>query len=121
MQALIVEDDEALQEFYEHLLRRAGYAVAHAFSAQEALELLEQLYPLPNLIILDMRMPGGSGFVVLDYLEEHSQGEFTHVAVVTAGTEFEAPVREYSFTSFHLKPILPNQILDIAEAVKQRH
>jgi CheY-like chemotaxis protein len=120
MRALTVEDDEALQEFYGYLLMRAGYAVTHADSASEAIEILEQSYTLPELIFLDIRMPGGSGFAVLDFLEDHPHGDFTHVAVVTAGSEFEPTVRQFPFASFHLKPILPAKILEIAEAVKQR-
>ncbi len=119
MHALTVEDDDALQDFYEHLLERSGYTVSRADSAAEALDILENAYSLPALVILDIRMPGGNGFAVLDYLEGHPRAEYIHVAVVTAGTEFEAAVREYSFASFHLKPILPAQILEIAEAVKQ--
>lgn len=120
MQALIVEDDEALQIFYEQLLTHSGYAVAHAYNTREALDILEQTYPLPELILLDMRMPGGNGFPVLDYIEAHPQGEHTHVAVITAGSEFEAAVREYAIASFHLKPIRYKEVLEIAEAAKQR-
>lgn len=120
MYALIVEDDDALQEYYKTILERSGFVVGHADSAQEAITHLEQASTFPSLVMLDIRMPGGLGFIVLDYIRQHPYGQATHVAVVTAGSEFEATVRKYPFASFHLKPILPAQITAIAESIKQR-
>lgn len=119
MHALIVEDDDALQEFYETMLERSGFVVGRADSAPEAIAYLEQSSPFPALVMLDIRMPGGLGFMVLDYIQQHPYGQETHVAVVTAGSEFEAKVRTYPFASFHLKPILPTKITEIAQFIKQ--
>ncbi|MCA9913392.1 MAG: response regulator [Anaerolineae bacterium] len=120
MHALIVEDDDALQEFYETMLERSGFVVDRADSAPEAIAYLEHTNPFPSLVMLDIRMPGGLGFMVLDYIQQHPYGQATHVAVVTAGTEFESTVRNYPFASFHLKPILPAKITEIAQLVQQR-
>ncbi len=60
---LIVEDEQALNEAYQIILRKAGYAVSVAYDGREALELTEQLEP--DLILLDLRMPRVSGIEFL--------------------------------------------------------
>lgn len=60
---LIVEDEQALNEAYQTILRKAGYTVQVAFDGQEALEIaaMEE----PALILLDLRMPRMDGIEFL--------------------------------------------------------
>ncbi len=60
---LIVEDEKALNEAYEIILKKEGYEVHTALDGDEALELTESLEP--DLILLDLRMPhiGGIEFL----------------------------------------------------------
>lgn len=56
---LIVEDEKALNEAYELILKREGHNVAVAFNGQEALEKCKEA--TPDLILLDLRMPKMDG------------------------------------------------------------
>jgi len=61
---LIVEDDEATKGFLADNLAADGYRVASASSAAEGLRAIEVRRPC--LVLLDLRLEGGSGLDVLD-------------------------------------------------------
>ncbi len=63
---LIAEDEKALNQAYEMILKRAGHTVKCAFDGQEALKIAEDFEP--DLILLDLRMPSTSG---LEFLERY--------------------------------------------------
>lgn len=60
---LIVEDETDLNQAYEMMLQQAGYHTTSAFDGNQALDKLEQVSP--DIILLDLRMPGldGIGFL----------------------------------------------------------
>lgn len=61
---LIVDDDVAIGNLEQLVLERAGYNVLRAYSGTEAVLLLKGKHP--NLILLDLMLPGLSGEEVLD-------------------------------------------------------
>ena len=61
LSVLVVDDDEDIREVLSEILRARGYAVQTAAEGREALALLRAGAP-PALILLDMRMPGMSGW-----------------------------------------------------------
>jgi two-component system response regulator VicR len=64
---LIVEDEKALNEAYELILKREGHKVEIAFNGQEGLDKSAALKP--DLILLDLRMPKMDGVTFLKNLE----------------------------------------------------
>lgn len=62
---LVVEDDQALNDAYQAILSSVGHTVQTAFNGQEALDLLEDNSFVPDIILLDLRMPvlDGVGFL----------------------------------------------------------
>lgn len=62
----IVDDDVYIGDMLEELLRREGYDVLRAYSGTEALMLLEGRRP--DLVLLDLMLPGLSGEAVLPHL-----------------------------------------------------
>ena len=86
---LVVEDDPAIQHAYQFVLEKAGHEVLLASDGSEAVKLLERL---PQVVFLDMLMPGFSG---LDFLREADVlNRFPGMKVV-AVTNIESPrVRE---------------------------
>jgi len=61
---LIVEDDPSINAMLDEALKRAGYSTMRAYSGTEARLLLSEA-PLPDLILLDLMLPGASGDEVL--------------------------------------------------------
>ena len=63
----IIEDDVYIGDMLEELLRQEGYEVLRAYSGTEALYLLSQ--NKPNLVLLDLMLPGLSGEEVLPHIQ----------------------------------------------------
>ena len=68
VRVLAVDDDRVMLESLVRGLRKAGYEVVEATSGEQALQLARQ--SLPDLAILDMRMPGMSGLELAQALRE---------------------------------------------------
>lgn len=67
---LVIDDDEWLMDEYTRTLAAAGYAVGRAGNALEAMAAIDHLKP--NVIILDLFMPGPNGIVLLHELQSHA-------------------------------------------------
>lgn len=81
----IVDDNILIGDMMEEVLKQAGYGVLRAYSGTEALYLLSQ--KKPDLILLDLVLPGLSGEEVLQHIQN------TPVIVVSTREEVEAKVR----------------------------
>jgi len=79
---LIIEDDPALRELERRTLEKAGWTVFEAEHGHKALEMLSQA--IPDLILLDLMLPGMDGFEVLDRLHADPRWKNIPVAVITA-------------------------------------
>ncbi len=67
---LLVEDDTILADCLSQWLASAGHVVIHAADAQSAIDKLDDV--VPQLIILDMLLPGANGVQVLHTLRSHA-------------------------------------------------
>jgi two-component system nitrogen regulation response regulator GlnG len=65
---LVVDDSDDVRALLSLALRRRGFDVAQSVGAREALEYLA-CHAAPDLIILDLRMPGMDGHAFLDEQE----------------------------------------------------
>src|SRR4029079_3877860 len=65
---LVVDDDERLREFMRVNLEMEGYSVREAASAEEAREAIE--HEAPELVLLDVVMPGVDGWQMLQRMQE---------------------------------------------------
>ena len=82
---LLVDDDEGFLLASQHLLEAAGYEVATAVGADEARKKLDA--ELPDLMLLDVIMPGKDGFAFADELAADEQLAELPVVLVTAVAE----------------------------------
>lgn len=78
---LVVDDDAAIRSFVYEALIDEGYRVLQAGTGRDALTAVSN--SAPDLILLDVRMPGVDGWQVLDELRS-AAGEQTPVVVMTA-------------------------------------
>ena len=76
--------------------------------------------PLPDLILLDLKLPRRSGFEVLSFVRQHEPTRHTPVVVLTSSDQ-EADIRrsyERGANSFLVKPIGRDGLIDMASALK---
>ena len=67
---LIADDEEALQRLYQEEFEEEGYEVILAGNGREVLERLDDPGRLPDLIIMDIRMPEMNGIDTLRIIKE---------------------------------------------------
>src|SRR5437870_2160115 len=109
---LICEDDPSLRELMRPAL--GDYTFAEAADAAEAIELVQQFRP--DLLLLDVMLPGGSGLDVLAELRLEPELAETPVLVVSAFTS-EADRRaahDAGANRFLAKPFDPDELAAIA-------
>ena len=82
---LIVEDDKRLMEINSQALETEGYGIKCAFTLKEARFLLEDQDP--DVILLDVKMPDGSGF---DFCREIRERSSAAIIFLTSVTETES-------------------------------
>src|SRR4051812_6359386 len=68
---LVVDDDPTDRELFSNLLSQAGFDVRQTASGDEATELARQYRP--DLILLDVVMPGSSGFEVCQRIKSEPE------------------------------------------------
>ncbi len=85
---LLVEDNEKIMQGNERMLRRRGYGVVKALTLEEARKALE--VRMPDLIVLDIMLPDGSGLDFMAELRRHSQ---VPILLLTGLTTTEDVVR----------------------------
>jgi len=81
---LVVDDDLEVRNYFETLLKLQGYKVLLAESGEETIELLRAGDPAVHLILLDVMMPGKSGWEVARALKADPVTENIKIVMVTA-------------------------------------
>lgn len=71
IRVLIVEDDTNLASVLMTLFEQHGMAAFHAATGREAIRLSQELNP--DLLILDLVIPEGDGFTVVEWLQQHNR------------------------------------------------
>lgn len=70
IRVLIIEDDADLAQVLRTLFEQQGIDTFHASTGREAIRLSQQLKP--DLLVLDLGLPGGDGFTVVEWLRQHN-------------------------------------------------
>ncbi len=117
MKLLVVDDDPDLLALVAFALTNAGYGVVKAADAPEALRVFDA--ELPNLVILDINLPTGSGFDVCKAIRGRSE---VPVMMLTARGEEEDLVRalELGADDYLTKPFSPRTLLARVKALLRR-
>ena len=101
----IIDDDIHIGDVLEQLLRREGYQVLRAYSGTEALYLLSQ--QRPDLVLLDLMLPGLSGEEVLPKIQSFP------VIILSAKGDVENKVEllQAGAVDYITKPLHPQELL----------
>jgi signal transduction histidine kinase/ActR/RegA family two-component response regulator len=106
---LVVDDDEAIASMLADFLCESGFQAAFALGGRAALQLLER-GPMPDLLVLDLRMPEIDGRALL--LEARARLKLSsRVVLLSADRAVAAAAAELGAEAFVEKPFAPEGLL----------
>ena len=117
---LLVEDEESLRKVMRDLLERDGYVVAEAADGIQALDAVDR--HAPDVILLDLNLPGLDGYSVLQQLRSRASTSRIPVIVLTAKGDEDNEVRVFQLGAddFLTKPFRARALAARLEAVLSR-
>ena len=115
---LIVEDDPGTSTIIRRALEKYQYQTRQAHDRQSFATALHQT-TLPDLIMLDVMLPGMNGFDVLNRIRQHKLLENVPVIMLTSLSERQDIARGLSLgaDAYLTKPILPSTLIDAVQVV----
>ena len=113
---LIVEDHPTMREAMRLILEHEGFEIREAIDAAQALSMAKERPP--DLMFLDLNIPGASGTDVLTTLKSDPRTQGVRVVVVTAeGEEIRDYVMSLGADEYFTKPFSPTALLRTVERV----
>jgi two-component system LytT family response regulator len=116
LKTIIVDDESLARRGLKHRLKNVNDVeiVAEAANGREALKLIRERSP--DLVFLDIQMPGMDGFDVLRALEP---GELPAIVFVTAFDDYAIKAFEAHALDYLLKPIEDSRLTEALERVRE--
>jgi two-component system LytT family response regulator len=113
--AIIIDDERLARNELKKLLQEFPEVevVGEAANANEGIEKIESLNP--DLVFLDIQMPGKSGFDMLTQIEKAP-----HVIFVTEYDEYALKAFEVNALDYLMKPVEPKRLADALLKVRQK-
>ena len=115
---LIIDDDIYIGDALEEVLTREGYGVTRAYSGTEALLVLS--HAMPDLILLDLMLPGLKGEELLPLLKKEEGSQGIPVIVLSAKSDIPDKVKllldgasDYVTKPFDLKELLARIVVQL--------
>ncbi|GGH05791.1 LytR/AlgR family response regulator transcription factor [Silvibacterium dinghuense] len=117
--ALIIDDEQLAREELKYLLDTAGSVevLAQGSNGVEAVELIREYQP--DVVFLDVQMPGLDGFAVLKQLIEH-RDLIPQIVFATAFDQYAVRAFDVNAIDYLLKPFDRNRVLQALDRVRLR-
>jgi two-component system cell cycle response regulator DivK len=119
MNILVAEDDKALSRMLCGILQEGGHICVPVYDATQA--FMYAMKQAPDLILLDVNMPGGSGVGVLQKLKNSTKTSRIPVLVLSGSIDPNLPAQvvEMGAVRYLAKPVDPDALNQaVAEAVR---
>lgn len=119
---MIVEDTQYIGELAALILKRIGLEAELCLTAEDAIRYMEEV-ALPDLIVLDIGMPGMSGWEFLDVIKAYEDTKTIPVVVTTAYSDAANRLigRLREVDRYLTKPYKPNELQSIvSQILKER-
>lgn len=119
---LVVEDESDIAALVAYHLTRAGYRVRMAADGVEALDAVAR--ECPDLVVLDLMLPGASGYEILAELRRRAESARLPIVVLTARRDEADRIRglELGADDYVTKPFSPRELaLRIAAVLRRAH
>jgi len=113
----VIEDEPSIAEVVSLYLRRAGYQVQSAADGQAAQQMLEKR--LPDLVVLDLMLPGVDGYTLTRWLRDRSD---VPIIMLTSRREEMDRIAglEMGADDYIVKPFSPQELVSRVRAVLRR-
>ncbi|MEE4213416.1 MAG: response regulator [Bacteroidales bacterium] len=114
---LVVDDSNTNIVLLESLLERNGYTVFTAGSGRQGLDSMRNM--LPDLIVLDLKMPDLGGFEFLEVLRENDDWMDIPVVILSAVSDSDSikKAMELGATDYLTKPLDPDKVIKLADSI----
>lgn len=116
MKVVIIDDEQSCRQALAELLNKSFPDIriaGEAASLEEARDLISKAHP--DLLFLDIQLPDGSGF---ELLEDIASFEF-HVIFVTAYDQYAIQAIRHSAIDYLMKPVDPSELIAAVKKSKQ--
>src|SRR5579875_2005858 len=121
MTALIIDDEELAREELKYLLDTTGSVeiLAQGTNGIEAVDLIRTHQP--DVVFLDVQMPGLDGFAVLKKLLEHDESaHLPQIIFATAYDQYAVKAFDVNAIDYLLKPFDRDRVMQAIERARQR-
>ena len=117
---LVVDDEEDILELVRFNLSKEGYQVVCAATGEKAVEMARS--ELPDLMVLDLMLPGMDGLIVAGFLKNHPETHHLPIVMLTAkGDESDVVTGlELGADDYVTKPFSPKILVARIKAVLRR-
>ena len=108
---MVVDDDPNIRFVLKRMLIKAEYEVILAKNGEECLELLSR--DTPDLILLDVMMPGMDGWKVCSKIKENNKTKDITVSMLTVKKSPEDKIKSFenSLADWHMSKPLDSELL----------
>ncbi|MEH6638704.1 MAG: response regulator transcription factor [Porticoccaceae bacterium] len=117
---VVVEDESDILEVLSYNLRREGFEVSSSLDGAQGLELIQQ--QLPDLVLLDLMLPGIDGLEICRRLRSNPASQHIPIVMVTAKGEESDVVLGLGIGAddYLVKPFSPKELIARVKAVLRR-
>ena len=107
---LVVDDEQDVLKALKVRLKANGYNVVLAYDSVQAFTVANQ--EKPDLIILDVMIPGGGGFVVAERLKQSTATHHIPIIFLTGISGGEERAYRIGASGYLMKPYHPDELLE---------